>query len=246
MSFLQPRSPLGVPVRAALLTPVCLGAGVASAFPPMLALNTAAPALADEWGRPIFFLALLAGCFGGALVWARLLARLAGSPDRGRVALAGALGFGVSTPLAVYGLAAAETALLVQAQNGPTVPMHLAFGALFTGGVFAVVLVTGLAMGLAARARWRATRLALRAAGTAAAGFAAVDVTMDLVGWRVGGPHAEERFTMLVVFALGLLAASLAGGAALGHELDRLAGSPGRDVERGPGRSSRPPRAARV
>jgi hypothetical protein len=73
---------------------------------------------------------------------------------------------------------------------------------LVIAGVGALALGTGLyraAFGL---------RLAIPAGLAAAAAFLAVDLLMDAVGWRVGAPDAGRRATMVVVTAIGLLAAA--------------------------------------
>jgi hypothetical protein len=49
--------------------------------------------------------------------------------------------------------------------------------------------------------------------------FLGVALVMDRAGWRVGAPRAAERATMLVVTALGLVAAAVSGGAILGRLL---------------------------
>jgi len=42
---------------------------------------------------------------------------------------------------------------------------------------------------------------------------------MDLIGFRVGAPRADERFTMLVVSVLGIWSAALVGSAVFGKVL---------------------------
>jgi hypothetical protein len=66
-------------------------------------------------------------------------------------------------------------------------------------------------------------RLAIPAGLAAAAAFLAVDLVMDALGWRVGAPDAGRRATMVVVTAIGLLAAATSAGGAIGAMLPRPA-----------------------
>jgi hypothetical protein len=97
--------------------------------------------------------------------------------------------------------------------------MHLVFGAIFPAATFGVVLLTTLGLGLGMGWRVRGVLVAFRCASAAAIAFALVDVLMDLAGWRIGAPDAEARMTMVVVLILGLVAATVAGGAVLGRAL---------------------------
>jgi hypothetical protein len=132
-------------------------------------------------------------------------------------------------PIALWGLATAESALLLRAQEGTVFRMHVVFGVIFPLAAFVVVLGTvgGLALGL--RLGRAAIRVALRCALAAWAAVALVALLMDLAGWRVGGPNAEARLTMLVVLGVGLVAATIVGGLTLGWSLSTSAvraGSP--------------------
>lgn len=122
-------------------------------------------------------------------------------------------------PLALGGLTAAETELMRLAMDGREIPAHLAFGVLFAAATFGVVGATTLLLGWGAGSPGAAARLALRCAGAATLVFVCVDLGFDLAGWRVGAPGAEERFTMLVVTAVGVVAAALVGGGVLGRAL---------------------------
>ena len=51
--------------------------------------------------------------------------------------------------------------------------------------------------------------------------FLVVAFLMDLIGFRVGAPHADERFTMLVVSMLGIWSAALVGSAVFGKLLTK-------------------------
>jgi hypothetical protein len=206
-----------------LYLPPSLGA----AFAVVGAAGRVAPGLVERAGPPLFFAIVLACAAAGGAAWARALARRARPHASG--ALGAALGYGLTVPLALWGLTAAETALLLRAQNGGAVPMHVVFGLLFPAAAFVVVFgtVLGLALGRR-RGSASACGLALRCAAAGAGAFAGADVVMDVAGWRVGGPNAEARATMLVVLGLGLVAATLAAGAVLGRSLS--AGPVRRDV----------------
>ena len=206
--------------RAALWSLACLLGGIALAFPLLGAVSHAAPALADRGGPALFHLVLAVCAALGAAVWGRGLA----APGRSRRAtLAASAGYGLAAPLAVWSLTAAETALLGRALAGDALPMHLAFGALFPSATALVVLLTVGAFGLGAGLGSRALRLAGACALRAGLAFLLVVVAMDLIGFRVGAPGAEKRFTMVVVMLLGLVASTVAAGAALGRALAREA-----------------------
>jgi hypothetical protein len=143
----------------------------------------------------------------GGAAWGRAL---------GGRTLGAAAGYGLMAPLALWGLTAAESALLLRAQGGAAVPMHLAFGAIFPAATFVVVL--GAVWGAS-----RDARLALRCAAAGALAFLLADVAMDLAGWRVGGPDAEARLTMLVVLAVGLVTATAVAGGLAGRALGAAA-----------------------
>ncbi len=201
-------------LRGAALALLYLAGSVALAFPAGRLATDAAERLGLGVSPATFRLVLLAcGAAGGAL-WGRAVARAAGRGPVGRVAAGAALGFGVSVALAAAGLAIVETALLAHAQGGGAVPMHVAFALLFPAATGLVVLAT--AGGAALGARTGAAG-ALRVAGpcalAATATFLAIAVGMDAAGWRVGAPNAEARFTMVVVTAVGLLAATPVAGA---------------------------------
>jgi hypothetical protein len=205
--------------RSALATLVCLCGAVVPAFAAMGVVNRFLPALAERAGPMLFHAFVLVSSLLGGWVWARVLARIAGRGDARRIAWGGALGFGVAMPLALGGLTAAESELMRLAMDGREVPAHLAFGTLFAAATFGVVGATTLLLGLGAGSARAAARLALRCAGAATLVFVCVALGFDLLGWRVGAPGAEERFTMLVVTAVGVVGAALVGGGVLGRAL---------------------------
>jgi len=207
-------------LRGASFSLLYLGASLVLAFP----AGSLASRLAEAWGVPLspalFAGTLLICCAAGGALWGRGVARAFGYRSSARhIAAHGALGFGVTAPAALLALTSAEGLLLGGAQAGATVPTHIAFGVVFPATTFAVVFGTVLALGIGARLRERALELALRCAAAAALAFLGVTALMDAAGWRVGAPGAEARFTMVVVMALGLLAATVAGGATLGRGL---------------------------
>jgi hypothetical protein len=216
------RFPARFTTRSTLLALLVLPGSMAMVFPAMLLSNNLAPSFAD-WAGPYLFHAYEAlFCTIGGFVWGTRLARLCDAPSTRRWGAAAALGYGLSAPIASASLTAAETYLLNRAQEGHPEPMHLAFAAAFGGAIAIVVGLASFALGTAASGRFRGgLRIALLASGLATAAFVAVDALFDLAGWRVGAPHAEERFTMMVVLAAALLAATATGGAVLGTLLRR-------------------------
>lgn len=212
--------------RGAGLTLLYLVGGLALTFPTILLLSTVAPDVSERLGRPLFYAVMAVLCGAGGLLWGAHLARIVQPARRRAWATGGAIGYGLSAPLATFVATQAETYLLDRAQQGAHYPMHLAFALIFAAVLLIVVGLTTLGVGLAAGRGWRALRLAGLSAGTAVGCFLAVDLAFDLLGWRVGAPRAEERSTMLVVLAVGLIAATSAAGAVLGRAALALAAAP--------------------
>lgn len=155
----------------------------------------------------------LAGMMAGSAAWAIGLGRrAAGSGDAKRLAWAGILGFG---PIAV-----AMAMLLLAIEPGLVrmvdawLPIHRVFTLLFVPSAFLISTVAVYALARAARTLVSPSRLALRVGLIAALAFLIVNLLMDGLGWRVGGPGAAERFTMITVMLAGNVGAALAGGAA--------------------------------
>ena len=221
-------SPRGPAWRVAALSLLCLPPSVVLTFAITGAFAAYAPALQARVGPPLFFATAFVCAAAGGATWAAAIARRSFVPAmRLRVAIGAGLGFGATIPIALWGLSTAESALLLRAQEGAVFRMHVVFGVIFPLAAFVVVLgaVGGLALGL--RLGRAALRLALRCAVAAWAAFALVALLMDLAGWRVGGPNAEARLTMLVVLGVGLVAATAVGGLTLGWS---LRSSPARTV----------------
>jgi len=154
-----------------------------------------------------------------AAQWGRAIALRVGAPDVRRAMIAGALSFGPAALLVGLALTGAEVAVVGQGR-GPSVPLHVLYGFLFVPGTFVVASLSALILGVGLR-RHDLGRLALTTGAAACVAFLTIYLLMDLAGWRVGGPDAAKRATMLVVTGLGSLGAALAGGAALGSGLLR-------------------------
>lgn len=220
-------SPRRAALRGAALSLLFLPPSLAAAFATVGAVGRLVPGLPARVGPPMFFsIVMLCATIGGGL-WGWALARgTVPAPAVRRLVLGAAAGYGLAAPVAIWTLTAAETTLLVRAQEGMLVPMHVAFGAIFPFATFLVVLGTVLGVARALPGHAGGLRLALRCALSAAAAFFLVTVAMDLTGWRVGGPDAEARFTMLVVMGLGLVAATAVAGAVLGRALGQASVAP--------------------
>jgi hypothetical protein len=210
-------------LRGALLTVATLGGGLVLAFPVTGGVTTAVTRAGLPLG-PWIFLGILLLCGGGAgALWAAGLGALLGTERLRRTAIAGAIGFGASSALAVRALTTIETRLLAQAQTGDVTPMHVAFIVTFPGAAVLVVLLSVAALGLGLGLRGRALAVALASGLVAGTAFLVVALLFDAAGWRVGAPGAEARFTMVVVMAVGALVTLLAGGAASAALLGRAA-----------------------
>lgn len=169
-----------------------------------------------EWLSGI--LAFVAHVTAGAL-WGRSLSRVTGRGDPRRWIAAGAVGFGLSSTLAVALLNEVEQRLVWFIVRSYEV--HLVFGASFTLAALLIAGVTGLLLGLAL-GRWRlALQLTLSAGLAAAITFALVALLMDTLGMRVGGPGAEARATMIVVSLLGMWSAGIVGSIVIGQMIIR-------------------------
>lgn len=136
------------------------------------------------------------------------------------MAWAGALGFTPSTVVLALLLLLLEISGLEQIN----LPIHHLFTLLFVPTAFFVAAIGSLAIGLGLNNVRLGWRMALWAGLTAALTFLAVNLIMDALGWRVGGPGAEERMTMLTVMFSGDVAAALTAGAVVGWMVTRTNG----------------------
>jgi len=167
--------------------------------------------------NPIGNLILFSGHLVAGYMWARSLSSRSGLVNNKLMNIAGGLAF---TLLVMGGR------LLVVAHDprnifGPLFhyKQHLLYGVVFVIWTGLVVGGTGLTLGISLK-DWK---LALKLLGTGflsgGGTFLAVAFLMDLIGFRVGAPHADERFTMLTVSVLGIWSAALVGSAVFGKVL---------------------------
>ena len=158
----------------------------------------------------------LAAVLAGGAAWGMAMARIIGMGNSKRMAWVGALGYGPTIIIVAIVLTWLEVVILERDQ-GPDWPVHLVFTLLFVPAAFIIAGVGGLAY-----QDWAlAGRLALSSGVAAGSAFLLVNLVMDALGWRVGGPGAVERMTMLTVMFAGNLVAALAGGATIGLMLNR-------------------------
>jgi hypothetical protein len=148
------------------------------------------------------------------------MARLTGLGHERRVGWAAAIAVGPSVVLVGVSLAAVESRLIPQSADS-SLPIHVIFSLLFVPAVLLIAAIGGFALGSGARGVRLGANLAMRAGLSAGLAFLIIDLLMDALGWRVGGPHAGERATMVVVTTFGTIGAALAAGAALGHRLSQ-------------------------
>ncbi len=133
-----------------------------------------------------------------------------------RFVWAGGLAYGPAILLAGLGLTLLEVTL-VERGRLPQLEIHILYTLLFVPATIMIAGTGALAIGLATGSNRLAASMGARAGLAAGLAFLVVNLAMDALGWRVGAPGAAERATMLTVTALGALAASLAGGWAMGR-----------------------------
>ncbi len=159
----------------------------------------------------------------GATWWGRSIARLTPFADDRRVGRYAAAMVAPSIVAIGLTLSVLEP-MLVGRGVFRGLPVHLVYAIVFVPATLVVGGLGGLAIGLGARDASLSVRLMRRTGVAAAAAFLIVDWLMNALGWRVGGPDAARRATMVVVTALGATAAALSGGAAIGFVLGTLRG----------------------
>ncbi len=209
-----------IAIRTGWMTLAYLAGGMVLAFSvalPMDALLVHAPEPAKIAVAATLALAVMTLA---ARAWARAVSRAAGCGENRRIAWAGALGFGPVVIVTGVALALFE-GVIPESGSASALPVHVVFTILFVPATFLVAGVAALALTWAVSNLASAWRPAAMTGLAAAGAFLVADVVMDLAGWRVGGPNAAARATMLVVTTVGITAAALAGGAVLGASLAR-------------------------
>jgi MFS family permease len=191
--------------------------GLAEALPSHMAARSAVAAI------PV-----LLGLLGSGAAWGWLMNRLAERDEPRRMALAGMLGFSLPAFIAMLTLFAleglVESAFRLAGAQPP--PIHRIFTLLFVPTAFILAGTGGWALGVALRDRPLARSVGLSAGLAAGVAFLVINLTMEILGWQVGGPGAAERVTMLTVSAAGCIGAALAGGTAVGYRLSQSAAVP--------------------
>ena len=161
---------------------------------------------------------LFIGHFIMGWLWGYSLGHMTKQAHPEHLGWAAAIAFATSTTIAANRINHTEVILnrLLFITN---LPVHILFLYIFMAGNGAVVGVTGAALGLA-KNDWKAT-LKLGGAGIAigALTFLTVFLIMELFGFRVGAPGAEERATMLTVMSIGLWCTALLGSSIFGFLL---------------------------
>ena len=160
-------------------------------------------------------LSAFAGMFVGGAVWGWSISRITKAAADRRMAVAGGIGFALSAIVVILPLGFLED-LFVEQHGCPQLPIHNVFTLLFTPGAAIIAGASGAALGFGMRVWAMAGRLAWMCAITGGCAFLVVNLTLDGLGWRVGGPDAAARATMLTTALLGNLAAAMAGGAVIG------------------------------
>lgn len=211
----------GVTARCALVSGLFLFGGLLVGLLAGFAVNGLPMHVPEQTKNLLSALPVMAIITAAGAGWGLAMARLTGVSESRRMTWAGALSFSPSILAAGIALSLLEVAI-VERGGGSDLPVHQVFSLLFVPATFFVAGIGGLAMGLAARDWALAFKLFLASGFAGGLAFLAVNLVMDALGWRVGAPGAVERTTMLTVMMLGSLAAALAGGGAIGYQLQRL------------------------
>jgi hypothetical protein len=156
----------------------------------------------------------LAGFLAGGAAWGAAMGRIAGTPDRRRMAWAGLLGFGPITLTLAVGLSVVEPPLV--AEFGASTGIHRIFTLLFVPAASLIAGVSAWAIGRGLQDKELARALFWRVGLTAGATFLVINLGMETAGWVVGAPGAAQRATMVTVLAVGNIGAALAGGGMIG------------------------------
>lgn len=172
----------------------------------------------------------LLGFLAGGAAWGVAMGRIAGAPDRKRMAWAGMLGFGPITITLAIGLNALEPLLI--ARLGAGFPIHRLFTLLFVPTAFIIAGISAWSIGMGLEDRSLAWSLFWRVGLAAAGTFLTINLIMEVAGWIVGAPGAAARFTMVTVMSAGNLGAAFVGGGLMGwllaaHRNSQYSLSPG-------------------
>jgi hypothetical protein len=154
-------------------------------------------------------------------LWARHMTQLAGSARLSRRnELITALTFGATFIIIGLGLALLEP-VMVERGLRSGFGIHVVYSLLFVPTAFIVATIGAASLRMSDGSRMIGMRSAVVAGLCAAIAFLLVDLAMDAAGWRVGGPNAGKRATMLVVTFVSATAAALGGGAAIGWRISK-------------------------
>ncbi len=154
-----------------------------------------------------------------AFLWGRAMAQLHGLQPAGRYGWAAGLAFGVLIGGSALYLNHIERRIQIFMMR-TDLEIHQLFMVVFVSVAAVAAFGTGLALGLAGRDLRLGLRLGLWGGLAAGLAFFLTALFMDVVlGYQVGAPGAEQRFTMVTVTILGIAAAAVAGSAGVGRAL---------------------------
>ncbi len=173
---------------------------------PSEVLDRAVTLLRAHGLNPIFVLAVC------SLLWSFLLAQISGYRPWWKIGIATVVGIllGWFSPLSN-----------MDAWFNESTPVHIVYAAAMCGIVAGATLCVGVSYGLLLRNVKAALTMALTTSLAAVLALLLTIMVFDQFGIRVGG---TVPFAMSKVTALSLLAAAIAGGAALGVTFSRFAG----------------------
>jgi len=157
----------------------------------------------------------MAVLFQAMNLWSRDMARLGGRPGARPIGTAGALLLAVLFGAVGFALGMTEPFIVGRAAS-QGVQIHQVYMILFVTATLLIATAGTFTLGRGLHGNRFAVRLGMGSGIGAATAFLTVALTMDAIGWRVGAPDAAKRATMVVVTALGLIAAGIAAGAVVG------------------------------
>ena len=173
-------------VRSAAATVVYLTGGLVVAFVAAIAADNVPLHIHELLNHAVAALVLVAVMAVFSVRWARKMAEINGLTMSSRAVRAAGLSYPVVLTATALALGAGELLF------GLGVPIHVLYGILFVPASAAVVGVVSLAWGRALGSWQLGGRLAIRAAPIAGLAFFLAYLLMDVVGYRVGAPGAEE------------------------------------------------------